>query len=281
MKKNEKPLTIGISKQGRVLPEIQKLIKGAGYTGLNWKNNKEIMVPDANILLVLVKGIEEIAYRVDEQLVDGLMIGSDIAMESNLIIQNETQRRGGIFKNLMESVVDTERCQAKLSLLQPTELDLQRAMEEGVNLEVLSKYSLLARKEVDSVLGNASNVYVREIESQADVLAGTTRSLAYDIVSSGKTSRRAGLEESYWKYIEDDITVPKPIPTSLQLFNTIASSQDNRMIDFTEDIKSFLERRRPSMEWGFPDRVAATNGIRPMWGALDQALWDKENKDCS
>lgn len=241
----EKPLTIGISKQGRVLPEIQKLIALAGYEGIIENSNGESFIKEANIRLVPVKGIEEVAYRMESCLLDGIMIGSDIAEEVNLILQDEAVRQGkrNSDEYLLNQVVDTDLCKARLALLKPRTMDIVRTILGDKRLNILSKYSLLAEQTRSRIKSPKSgiNVFVREIESKADVLAGATNQLAYDIVDTGNTMRESGLQDvsGFVEEIGQDVwfEIPPSVSTSLGLFNTKKSSQDNAMIDFVASVK--------------------------------------------
>lgn len=241
MKKN-KPLTIGISEQGRVFPEIKDILTRANYDGIDWDSGeKEFLIPDTNINLVLVKGIEEIAYQVESQMLDGVMIGSDVVMESNQILEDVGARRSVQDPNLMNSVVDTGRSPASLRLLKPQAMNFEAFIGRDVPPLILSKYSLLA---YEQTRGLPRWIDVREIESKADVLAGKTQQMAYDIVFSGDTMRKAGLEDFSGQEFEWKGGVrrsPEKIQTSLQLFNTRASEQDNAMIDFGQRIASVVE----------------------------------------
>jgi len=282
MNKSNKPLTIGISSQSRVFPEIQKSITDAGYEG-NWKNNKCVDLRDTNIRLILVKGIEEIAYRVESQLLDGLFIGSDIVEEVNLLMQEEAKKRT---KNpedlLLKSMLNTGLCRARLAMMAPEGMHI--TTQEG-ELTVLSKYSLLAAQELskrEQDLQHMSLKFtVREIESRADELAGQTRQMAYDIVDSGKTMRCSGLVEvsGMVEEIRSSVffTLPKAIPVSLQLFSTSVFQQENAMTDFSAEIDRAINPNKTY--FGSPDRTAFTNDIRPMWGRSDQEMWDRKNMD--
>ena len=241
--KNPETLNIGISTQGRVMPEIQNLLKRAGYPDFEWgPKTKTLMIPDTNICLIGVKGAEELAFRVDQYLLDGVIIGSDVAQEVNLIIQDEGRKNERATQDcLLNSVFDTQKCAARLALLMPNDLNIAQTFWEQKALTILSKYSLIANKKTRGMQVLNPNLSIREIESQADTLAGMTSQLAYDIVDSGKTAKEAGLNvmdgEIYDFGGDKKINLPQQIPVSLQMFNNQNSDQENSMIDFVQNLK--------------------------------------------
>lgn len=240
---NKRPelLSIGISSQSRLLPQIQAMLKDAGYPS-EFGKEKSLILPDSKIKLVLVKGIEEIAYRVENLLTEGLIIGSDIAEEVNLILSEEARKNNQDEPTLLklQSMADTGKAQAKLATLAPKDMDPTDLIKNPKL--ILSKYSLVAQREMGRIQSPETiNIKAREVESQADVLAGETSQLAYDIVDTGKTMREAGLKDisGFSEEVGQDIwfEIPASIPTSLQVFGTRRSAQTNQMIDFVQSLK--------------------------------------------
>ena len=219
-------LNIGISGQGRVKNEIIEIFaQKFGVENLD-SENKKIEIPDRNLRLIWIKGIETTAFRIEKYLLDGLIIGSDIAAEVDLILAKYLGDSGD--DRRLESIFDFDRCRAKLAFLAPAQMNLAENLACEKPKIVLSKYPYLAKKLLDEQSRNLQNVHCRELESAADELAGQTRELAFDIVQSGRTAREAGLVEisglSQKTPNGQKIKIPNSVPVSLQLFATRQAS---------------------------------------------------------
>ncbi len=219
-------LQIGISKQARVLSEAQEFLsqRDLGFDSFDRTDRK--VFSDRSLDFIGVKGMKQIEFLLSQGLLDGMIIGSDIAQEVSLRTDQ-----------VLNSLLDTGGAPCRLAFLAPQKYNVRQYADLRKFKTLVTKYPEIVR---NFLQGNVPSEYwkdlrIQEVESGADAIIARVKGvLAVDIVGTGETARKCGLEvlseEKDSEFVDilnvslQVFSVPEKTPNVQQMFGMVSTT---------------------------------------------------------
>ncbi len=228
-------LSIWISKQARVFSIVEDMFQRIWYKLSFWRTGECVIW---NIRFVQIKGVEQICTSVEYGDIEGFIIGSDIAGEVNLSLENK--------KIFLEEMLDLEKSKSRFCLLvdKEIEVDFDKSLWKQFDF-IITKYPNLAKKYV------WNDIVIKKSESDSELLAKRFWAISFEIVESGETAKQNWLdilwetrsvdENTYlWKVLSD---LPD---NSIRIFwrKDLSSEKREFLEDFVINMKSVLDAEK-------------------------------------
>jgi len=237
-------ISIWISKQDRILKSVLEVFEKIWYK-LNFGRKWECIIWD--IRFVQIKWVEQTSISLEYNDIDAFIIGSDIAEEILLNLENKNNQSTEGFSPLkLEELLDFDKSKSRFCLL----VDNKIKIDENKNLSeqfdfLITKYPLLARKYI------WEDIIIKKSESDSELLAKRFWVISFEIVQSWETAKQNWLDilwetreisekSQLWKIIKN---LPK---NSIRIYwkNNISSEKKEIIEDFVINVKSVLDAEK-------------------------------------
>jgi len=237
-------ISIWISKQDRILKSVLEVFEKIWYK-LNFGRKWECVIWD--IRFVQIKWVEQTSTSLEYGDIDAFIIGSDIAGEILLNLENKNNISTDGFSLLwVKELLDFEKSKSRFCLLvdNKIKIDENKKLSEQFDF-LITKYPLLAKKYI------WEDIVIKKSESDSELLAKRFWVISFEIVQSWETAKQNWLD-ILWETREINKNsklgkIIKNLPkNSIRIYWKSNISQEKKEIieDFVINVKSVLDAEK-------------------------------------